>query len=333
MWALSILFTVLAFVFQTQAETLNDRPVIGILDISNEAASGKNSKSGLGTFMHAQYVKFLESAGAIVVPIHYDNTYEETEYLMNRINGVLFTGGGLEFNDPETEEPIEYTRTARHIFNKAIELNDKGVHFPLWGTCMGHQLLLYMFYGTEGFMNRTDASSTSDPLHFAFTDKNSTKLFKDFPDELLRIAGEEPLTANFHNWGVLTERFLDPQTNLTQFYRLLATSTDRKGVSYVANTEAYNYPFFTAQYHAEVTEFTYAYSFTNHSDPAREFAYLLAYKFVDEARKNFQKFDSFEELVSLVVQTTGTNSMGRTASGGFYDNYIFEPTKKVFISE
>jgi len=43
--------------------------------------------------MVASYVKWIESAGALVVPIHWDASYEELDNLFNSVNGMLFTGG------------------------------------------------------------------------------------------------------------------------------------------------------------------------------------------------------------------------------------------------
>ena len=41
----------------------------------------------------ASYVKYIESAGARVVPIHYNSTTATIANLVNKLNGVLFTGG------------------------------------------------------------------------------------------------------------------------------------------------------------------------------------------------------------------------------------------------
>lgn len=33
-------------------------------------------------------------------------------------------------------------KSSKYIFEIAKKLNEKGQHFPLWGTCMGFQLML-----------------------------------------------------------------------------------------------------------------------------------------------------------------------------------------------
>lgn len=41
------------------------------------------------TFIAVSYVEFLESAGARVVPIHYDSSDGELKALFQSINGIL----------------------------------------------------------------------------------------------------------------------------------------------------------------------------------------------------------------------------------------------------
>ena len=327
---LSLLFLTLFLIFAASA-AVNDRPVIGILTLPEYPQNGGSFPKET-TFIHAQYVKFVEQAGAVAVPIHYNNSFAETEYILNHINGVLFTGGAVGFIDETTGKLSQLAITAKHIFHKVQQLNDKGVNFPLWGTCMGHQLLMFLANDNESPLSFTDAYETNDKLIYHFDDYKKTKLFSDFPGDLILKGKNQPLTANFHHFGVLTKTFNDSKNQMNKFFRLLATSTDTKGVSYVANTEAYKYPIFTSQYHPEITEYTFAYK-TNHSEAAREFMYYLALKFVGEARKNNQSFKTYEELVARLVQTSAFDKMGRESDGDFYDNYYFLHPNSMLVSE
>ena len=77
-------------------------------------------------YIAASYVKYLEMAGARVVPIDFFSTPAQIDSLFDSLNGVLFPGGGSPF--PET---------AQYVFDKVVAANDAGDYFPLWGTCMG----------------------------------------------------------------------------------------------------------------------------------------------------------------------------------------------------
>jgi gamma-glutamyl hydrolase len=52
---------------------------------------------------------------------------------------VYFPGGGMDLNISE-----RWTANAKVILDFAQKENDAGRVFPLWGTCLGHQLLSYL---------------------------------------------------------------------------------------------------------------------------------------------------------------------------------------------
>jgi gamma-glutamyl hydrolase len=69
-------------------------------------------------------------AGARVVPIHFNSTASQLAYLMQRLNGVLFTGGGTDLSPGS-----KFYATGRQIYDTAAAINANGDYFPLWGTC------------------------------------------------------------------------------------------------------------------------------------------------------------------------------------------------------
>ncbi|XP_059442074.1 uncharacterized protein LOC132174432 [Corylus avellana] len=72
---------------------LNYRPVIGILSHPGDGASGRLSNATNASYIAASYVKFVESAGARVIPLIYNEPPEILFEKLNLVNGVLFTGG------------------------------------------------------------------------------------------------------------------------------------------------------------------------------------------------------------------------------------------------
>jgi gamma-glutamyl hydrolase len=47
---------------------------------------------------------------------------------LDRVNGVLFPGGGGAYMD-----------VAKLVIDYAIRKNDEGEFYPLWGTCLGFE--------------------------------------------------------------------------------------------------------------------------------------------------------------------------------------------------
>jgi len=64
-------------------------PVIGVLT----QPPGAEFDSANYSLIDASYVHYLESGGAVVVPILFNATSEETEQTFMTISGILFTGG------------------------------------------------------------------------------------------------------------------------------------------------------------------------------------------------------------------------------------------------
>ena len=76
--------------FSTSASApLNDRPIIGVL--AQRFVKPFPIKN-VTSFISASYVKFLEAAGARVVPVGVDLSENEVEKLFSYINGVLLPG-------------------------------------------------------------------------------------------------------------------------------------------------------------------------------------------------------------------------------------------------
>ena len=74
----------------------------------------------------AAYVKFMEAAGARVVPLNLGEAEEVTLEKISKLDGVLFPGGDGD-----------YIEMGGKIIRKIMEYNDDGHFYPVWGTCLG----------------------------------------------------------------------------------------------------------------------------------------------------------------------------------------------------
>lgn len=70
--------------------SISNRPVVGVFLLPS-LTEGYDSKEW--SYIGGSYIKYLENAGAIVVPIKYDYDTNTLDYLLDRINGILFPGG------------------------------------------------------------------------------------------------------------------------------------------------------------------------------------------------------------------------------------------------
>nr|XP_015209057.1 PREDICTED: gamma-glutamyl hydrolase isoform X1 [Lepisosteus oculatus] len=274
---------------------INDRPIIvtcrppqrlGVL--AQEIKSSENPEI---SYIAASYVKFLESAGARVVPVRINQSQEDYEKLFNSINGFLLPGGGVNLISSG------YAKAASVFYQLAIKANSEGDYFPIWGTCLGFEELTYLTSG-KILLVRTNTTSVALPLIFTKGARES-RLFKNFPTELLEALATESITENSHIWSLSVEKY-NSDEKLRKFYNILTTNKDEK-LEFVSTMEAYDVPIYGTQWHPEKNAFEWTRPYIPHSPNAVKATFYMADFFVNEARKNFHHFPSEEEESKALI--------------------------------
>ncbi|XP_071340750.1 gamma-glutamyl hydrolase isoform X2 [Trachinotus anak] len=261
-----LLVSLLCLPFHSSAKR-NDRPIIGVL--AQDVYSPKPNQTA---YIAASYVKFLEAAGARVVPVMINQTREEYKTLFNSLNGILYPGGSASIISSG------YQRAAKIFYELAIEANNNGDYFPVWGTCLGFEQLAYLTSG-DAVLSRTNTTGVSLPLVFTNETKDS-RMFKGFPDELMKALASEPLTENSHKWSLALLTY-DTNEELKKFYKVLSTNTDGN-IEFVSTMEAYDYPIYGTQWHPEKNAFEWRRPYYAHSSSAVKTTFYMAEFFVSE---------------------------------------------------
>ena len=131
---------ILLFATATMALPLgptNLRPVIGVVSEPLEHnAEAHSFKTNATSYIAASYVKFLEASGARVVPLRFDSPRDQLAATLSGLNGVLYPGGGASL---AADSP--FFQGAQFIWEHAIKANQAGHVFPVWGTCLGFELI------------------------------------------------------------------------------------------------------------------------------------------------------------------------------------------------
>ncbi|XP_061623700.1 gamma-glutamyl hydrolase isoform X2 [Phyllopteryx taeniolatus] len=273
---------------------VNDRPVIGIL---TQIVSDEVMKQYGSTYIPASYVKYIESAGSRVMPIRLTLTTAEYGNIFSRINGLLLIGGASNL------ETSDFARVSKIFYQLALKANEAGDHFPVWGTCLGMQLLTVLVSG-HNFLTKATAENVASPLNLtraAF----SSRMFAGFPQELMKALQKEPLTGQFHHYG-LTLKAFKQNLELQDFFSLISTNVGENGVNFISTLEGKKYPFYGVQWHPEVNCFQWD-SRKNfpHLPHAIQLSSLLAQFFVNEGRRSLHNFDDpKEEALTLIYNYT-----------------------------
>jgi gamma-glutamyl hydrolase len=109
---------------------------------------------------------------------------------------ILLPGGATWFNQSNG-----YADAGRHIYDIAMEMNGRGSYFPLWGTCLGFELLTYL--SADGREHRAGCSSHNQALPLDFkVDFKSSRMFKGASENVVNILRTEAVTSNFHQYCV-----------------------------------------------------------------------------------------------------------------------------------
>ncbi|XP_049777986.1 gamma-glutamyl hydrolase-like isoform X1 [Schistocerca cancellata] len=271
----------------------NDRPIIGIL--SQELSPTVSGIFGNhSSYIAASYVKYVEGAGGRVVPIWVNQTESYYREVISRINGLLFPGGASYFTNTDG-----YAAAGEILYNLTVGLNENGDYFPLWSTCLGFELMLYLAAGQREHRCSCSANDVALPLEFTH-DFNESSLFGAAPENVITALGSQNITANYHNFCVT-------QKNLTEFglsgqWHVLSVNHDINGVEFISSIQSRLYPFYGVIFHPEKNAYEWK-SNKNipHSSDAVVAMQYFANFFVNEARKNFHSFPSVESEESALI--------------------------------
>lgn len=261
-----------------QQQQLNDRPIIGIL--SQEW--GKDKKNAKFSYIAASYVKFVESAGARVIPIMIEESEDYYAEIVSKTNGLLFPGGGTSLKDSG------YARAGRTLWRLALEKNAQNGcsgPYPLFTICLGFELMSKLGMGI--LLKKCHADDISLPLDFMM-DPLESKMFAGASPQLIKVLKSKNVTYNHHSWCVAVngKQGATRHTNFT----VISENVDTEGMEFVSAIEHSQYPLFGVQFHPEKAPYEFSVEsplkHVPHQQEAIEVAQFLANRFVAYARMN-----------------------------------------------
>ncbi|GLJ11693.1 hypothetical protein SUGI_0174780 [Cryptomeria japonica] len=288
------------------------RPLIGIVSHPGDGANGKLSKAANVSYIAASYVKFVESGGARVVPLIYNESPEILEQKFRAVNGLIFTGGSAKYGP--------YHQTIKKLFQRAIEENDNGEYFPVYAVCLGFEILSMIISQDLGILENFDAVNSPSTLIFESEAAKNSSIFKWFPSSILSKMSSEPLFMQNHMFGVSPER-MSTNDGLSSFFKILTTSYDKNNKTYVSTVQAYKYPVTALQWHPEKNTFEWEITTTPHSADAVQVTQSVANFVVSESRKSNHR-PSFKQEEEYLIYNYSPTYSGKV--GGSFDQvYLF----------
>lgn len=218
------------------SSALNERPIIGIL-----SQPGEPAPKGM-SYIAASYIKWVEAAGARVIPIYYDDSPEDVRHIFSIVNGVLIPGGGATLSPGHM-----FYDTASLLVDLAIEANDNGDYFPVHGTCLGMETLTVIISQNYTILENYDAEDAAATL--LYTDNaEGSHFFKSLPPDVVHDLQQQPIAMENHGKGLSVSAYTD-NPKLSSFFDVLSLSIDKSGKPYVSTLESKKYPITATQWH------------------------------------------------------------------------------------
>jgi GMP synthase-like glutamine amidotransferase len=241
-------------------------------------------------YIIGSYVNWIESAGAVVVPVRY-RSYEDAagaklRSLLDCLDGVVLQGGSSQI----TNGTSNFVKATEFILRYAIERANTSSPLNVWGTCQGFQQLVLFAAGEEGrnlsnnygqvdqttvLIDGLDAENILLPLQWARHEPSTAapRMLQAANAAWLKEMADNNLTINFHTHGVALRTFYTTRNSTSiaaneepstvgKFFRPLAVSYDREGRQFVAMIEGRELPFYGVQFHPEKN----AYEWVQNSD-------------------------------------------------------------------
>ncbi|GAY60703.1 hypothetical protein CUMW_204040 [Citrus unshiu] len=270
---------------------LNYRPVIGIVTHPGDGASGRLNNATNASYIAASYVKFVESAGARVIPLIYNEPEDVLFEKLELVNGVLYTGGWAKDG--------LYYAIVEKVFKKILEKNDAGDHFPLYAHCLGFELLTMIISKDKNILESFNAADQASTLQFIENTSIEGTVFQRFPAQLIKKLSTDCLVMQNHHYGISPET-LQKNLDLSRFFKMLTTSADEDN---------------------KKNAFEWGSSAIPHSEDAIEVTQHVANYFISEARWSVNRPPAQKVLDNLIYNYRPT-FCGK-AGKGFDEVYIF----------
>ena len=246
-------------------------------------------------YVMSSFVKFLEGAGARIVPLVPSMNETYTLATLKKLNGVFLPGGDGD-----------YETYARFLYAKVLELNDNGTYIPIWGTCMGFEQLAN-FTAHNGDPNeKFYLTHRSLPLQF-IQDPRDSQMFGSMSDEAFLFENHN-YTYNGHNWGIPPEKFVtDPGLAAMFTATAISVMPDGDGRQFVTAMEGKRYPVFGTLFHPEMASQLFIDNYgANHEWLSIKLNRQFSDQFVYFARHSPSYYGDFLQVQADVIENHPT---------------------------
>jgi gamma-glutamyl hydrolase len=185
------------------------------------------------------YVVWIEHFSKSKV-IPYNVSYASLMKTLPTLTGMIFIGGGIEQKSYTNVQRNTYIKTLFDAYTWIKHCNDHGRYFPLWGSCLGFEMMLAfenhvplrsMFHSMASHVQNINSTIT-------FTNVRNSRLKNWFPLKLRKQMELQLCAVHHHQFGF----------DIQRQKKIIIVSIER---DYVNMVEFCDYPFYGVQFHPE----------------------------------------------------------------------------------
>ena len=196
------------------------------------------------------YVRWLQSSGADLIVVHPWTNYEEIDYLLSKVNGILFQG-----NPDNLDIESSYYKIIKYIYKKVIEINNSGIKMPIISIGDDFSLLSSIIAEDNISIITNLKVKISQPSNInLFLSIDKTIILNEFEQIDIKPLEEGNILPNNLNRFVTVKNFIS-DFHLGQKFNVVATSKSEDGKEYVAIAEGKQYPIIMISFHPEYVIF------------------------------------------------------------------------------
>ncbi|CAG2113023.1 unnamed protein product, partial [Medioppia subpectinata] len=229
------------------------------------------------SYIAASYVKYLEGAGARVVPIMVNQTDEYYKRMIEMTNGLLLPGGDVDLRTSG------YALASAQLIKYAHANASRP--YPIWATCQGFEFLA-LFMSKLPDLPLCSAYDVALPLNMTMGFKES-RLFSGADPTIIEILQKEAVTHNYHYMCLTMDQY-NSSPELKSTFKILSTNVDLNGVEFVSTWESVSTerPIYGVIWHPEHNAYEFdSHKHIPHTANAVLVAQFMANFFVNECRK------------------------------------------------
>lgn len=197
-------------------------------------------KDSIHEYVHpTNYVTWIgQFAKTKIIP--YNISYSSLMTILPTLRGMVFIGGGIEKKSYTDVQRNTYIKTLFDAYTWIKEYNDRGHYYPLWGTCLGFEMMLMfekhvplqsLFHSMTHHVQNINSPIT-------FTNVRHSRLKSWFPLSLRKQMELHLCAVHHHQFGF----------DIQRQQKIIIVSTER---DYVNMIEYKDYPFYGVQFHPE----------------------------------------------------------------------------------